>query len=85
MFIRMAVSRHARNRFLLRIDATSRNPVLDIRDAWDNARLATNDDLSLYHIERESDAQYRVARLPNKPYFLLIARGEWIVTIIDNH
>lgn len=79
----MFVSFHARQRYRLRVDATCPDVVLAIKWMWVDGHEATDADCAAYGTKRHEGADYRVAQAPNGLYFLLVRKGEAIVTLID--
>lgn len=77
---RWFVTRHARNRFALRVNAVD-DPVHSILHMWHCGRPASNDDLSLFRVEPDGLSTYRVGQ-NNGFYCLMVERNNCIVTVL---
>lgn len=75
------VTRHAKDRYILRIKATG-NATQDILKAWQKSQPATALDLERVRLAYDPGCTYRVGSAPNKVRFMMVAKFDHIVTIL---
>lgn len=78
----MKVSRHARQRFYLRVRATVRDPVPILCAMWHRGEAANEEYLRHFRVTREVDAEYRVAKF-DSAVFLMVVRNGIMVKVLE--
>jgi len=77
------VNDHVVRRYLLRVCSDTTNPLADVQRAWFTSEPATADDLYRLSIRCDPGCRYRFGKAPNGVRFVMICRGNSIVTILE--
>lgn len=78
----MRISRHARDRFTLRIDATV-NAYAALCEVFNASRIAKPDELNLYTVRVDDACEYRIGTYQHRLTFIMVVRNNTITTILD--